>query len=496
MPFFGPLSLALPSPMKETDPRVSAFSQMLAQQYPGQSFAPYVTPSSMGDVAGFQAYGGGGGGGATQTSMLQALGFEQFSPLTPSTQQGLTPESVTGAMAPASNAAGVSDSRDSPTGGFSIPVNPAGLGQGLPEIGLPSSGVGMGVSNIQFGQSAFGAQPFSIGAGGGGGGLIDPTITGTLSPGALDILTGTTAPSFGGVGAAFAAENAGIGGAGAAGVGTAGALGINAAPGAELGMGIGATLAPVEAAGTGLLGSIGWAALPLSILGMSGAFGEDVQGFFGFGNRGEQIKNQAHEARVLQRDLATVGPQAQAGWQAAFDLGGVSGLPMGEQAGRLQELEHALLTGYNTGPVFSRAGGPDRGTQDVDTLIGLIRARDALAKQGLGTLRGTTATGYGPELDPNVWLPRLAGYATAQGQPRLNLQQGTGFMGEGTQTPEGFVANPQYDPTATSLESVLPQGGFAPGGFESGILALLQRLSPSFGQSLLSQRLGILPRLT
>lgn len=266
-----------------------------------------------------------------------------------------------------------------------------------------------------------------------------------------------------------------------------------------------------------------WATLPLTILAISGAFGKSVQRMLGFGND-EQAKNQAREARVLARDVPVAGRQAAAGHRAVFDLGSLSGLPDTEQGKRLQELEHTILTGYNAAPVFSRAGGPARGNEDVDQAIGLVRARDAMKRMGMtGTqsLRGMAGGETALDLDPEVWLPRLAAYATAPGEPRLNLRSGEP-QAPGTQTPEGYVENAGYDPTATYFDTLFPtpgrertgtsedasgnvsptynmpssiQSAFPGGEFEARAIEFLRRMSPSFDESELAQRLGIVPSL-
>lgn len=204
--------------------------------------------------------------------------------------------------------------------------------------------------------------------------------------------------------------------------------------------------------------------------GIAAGAGGGVLGLFGGGD--EQAKNQAHEARVLQRDLAVAGPQASAGQHAVSELASVATLPVAERGKRLQELEHSIRTGLGAGPVFSRAGGPDRGTQDLDLQIGQFLASDMLANMGLKTL-----TGAAPRF-PGEALQHLTAYAYGPKDKPLPYDP-TDIPGMTEES--GQVVGPGWsDPP------------FAPGQFEKGIREFYSARYPDFANSPLVQRLEVI----
>ena len=185
-----------------------------------------------------------------------------------------------------------------------------------------------------------------------------------------------------------------------------------------------------------------------------------------------QARNQAHEARVLARDLAVAGPQASSGEQSVFDLASLAGVPEAARGRRLQELEHQIRTGLGAGPVFSRAGGLDRGTQDLDLQIGQFLASDMLARGGLNTL-----TGAAPRL-PGEALQHLTAYAAGPGDTPLGYDP-TDIPGMTEES--GQVVGPGWsDPD------------FAPGQFEEGIKRFYAAKYPGFANSPLMQRLALI----
>lgn len=345
-----------------------------------------------------------------------------------------------------------------PLGGQGFQQRPGSPGKALgKELGERAikTGVKEGFKSLTEPSGPRGIDP-ATGASVPGGGVPPTSITGEFNP---ELLRGMT-PTLNDLGAPGAAETLqGSEAAAAAGIAAAG-QGINA--GAELGMGIGATLPEV---GVGLGTAASWAALPFAIFAASGAFGKGAQGIFG---NNEQVKNQAHEARVLGRDLAVAGPQAQAGQQAAFDLGDTNRLT----PEKLQQLEHAIRTGLGAGPVFSRAGGPDRGTQDLDLQIGFMRATDALTNRGLKTLTGATPS-MGPES-----LAHLSGYAKGSNPAVPYSFYGESYLDENTGQGWTPYAWPSSSPS-----------GFPAGKFEQGVKDYYGAQYPDFANSQLAQRM-------
>ena len=255
---------------------------------------------------------------------------------------------------------------------------------------------------------------------------------------------------------------------GAAGAfGTAGDVGLAA----ETGMGLAgpgaAGAGAAEGAGAGLLSSLSWPAALASIFAMSGAFGEDVQGFFGTANR-EQAINQPREQAGVMKDLGTAMPFLQ---QAP---GTLAGLQAGQNTpAALQQAAEEAYRQVLQGPVYSRAfnapfGNPMPGLGDLTTPgqlqshLSLAYARDALAKQGLPP----TTTANAPGIGGMSMAQFLQGF---KGTAGLGGKQ---FVSEGEPMGEGYI----------------PVSNAAPGQTLPEAYKILLALNPALATTLFGQQ--------
>ena len=186
--------------------------------------------------------------------------------------------------------------------------------------------------------------------------------------------------------------------------------------------------------------------MPLSILGMSGAFGEDVQSLLGFGNQ-EQAFNQPREQAGVQRDLNTALPFLQ---QAPQTFGNLQANRQSLSSSDLQQTAEDAYRQILQGPVYSRAfnapfGNPMPNLGDLTTPaqlqshLSLAYARDALERQGLPATNTINA-------------PGISGMSLAQ---FLQGFKGTAGLGSRQFVPDTEFS-PELGPEYVSTKNALP----------------------------------------